>query len=82
MNKKGHTPDERFLLKLYELSNAKGHPFNPIPSKDVAKAICHKETAVKNMIKLLAQANFIKKVGETSVCLTKQGCAFVLSELE
>ena len=82
MKKKGTTPDERFLLKLYEFSNAKGHSFQNIPIKDVAKAIAYKETAVKNIVKLLAQANFIKKVGETSVCLTQQGCDFVLRELE
>lgn len=82
MNKKGLTPDERFLLKLYELSIAKGDPFQKIASKLIAKGISQTETSVKNIVKLLAQANFIKKVGDTEVCLTEQGYRFVLTELE
>ncbi len=81
MNKKGLTPDERFLLKLYELSNAKGGPFHKIASNRIAKEISQTETSVKNIVKLLAQANFIKKIGDTEVCLTEQGHRFVLNEL-
>lgn len=82
MNKKGHTPDERFLIKLYELSNAKGGPFQTVETKYVAKGISQTETSVKNIVKLLAQANFIKKIGDTAVCLTQQGYNFVQKELE
>lgn len=82
MNQKGHTPDERFLLKLYELSNAKGDPFQKVETKHIAKGIGQTETSVKNIVKLLGQANFIKKIGDTAVCLTQQGYTFVQKELE
>jgi Mn-dependent DtxR family transcriptional regulator len=82
VNKKGLTPDERFLLKLYELSNKKGDPFQKVSCKLVAQGISQTETSVKNIVKLLAQANFIKKIGDTEVCLTQQGYQFVLNELE
>lgn len=82
MSGKGHTPDERFILKLYELSNVKGDPFQEIQIKAVATGISQTETSVKNIVKLLGQANFIKKVGETTVRLTQQGYDFVQNELE
>jgi hypothetical protein len=82
MSQKGHTPDERFLLKLYEIASAKGDPFQKIESTVVAKAICYKETAVKNIINMLAQTNFIKKIGDSAVCLTKNGYDFVHNELQ
>lgn len=81
MSQVGHTPDERFLIKLCELAIAKGNPFQTVATKDVAKAICQKETAVKNIIKLLAQANFIKKIGDNAVALTQHGYNFVQNEL-
>jgi Mn-dependent DtxR family transcriptional regulator len=77
MNQKKSTPDERFLLKLYELASHKGDPMLRIASKTVAQAIGMKEWALKNTLKLLAQANFIKKVDEESICLTNQGLSFV-----
>ncbi len=81
MSQKGHTPDERFLIKLCELSNKKGDPFQVIESIKVAKEIGYKETAVKNIINMLAQTNFIQKVGDNAVRLTKNGYQFVQNEL-
>ncbi len=82
MSQIGHTPDERFLIKLCEIATQKGDPFQPVATKHVAQAIGQKETAVKNIVKLLAQANFIKKVGDTAVRLTPHGQSFVLNEME
>jgi len=82
MNKKGLTPDERFLIKLYEIASAKGDLYRPVQTSLVAKAICYKETAVKNIVNMLAQTNFIKKIGDTSVSLTPHGYNFVLNELQ
>lgn len=73
------TPDERFLIKLYDAASAAGDPCSEIDFRPVAKAVGLKETALKNIIKHLAQANFLKKTGETTLCLTKRGCDFVLS---
>jgi hypothetical protein len=73
------TPDERFLIKLYETALAKGDPCQPIDFRPIAKAVGIKETATKNIIKHLAQANFLKKIDDTTLCLTKRGCDFVLA---
>lgn len=73
------TPDERFLMKLYEVASAKGDPCAEIDFRPVAKAIGQKDTAMKNIIKALAQANLVKKMSETTLCLTQRGCDFVLS---
>ena len=82
MNKKGLTPDELFLIKLYQIASAKGDLYRPVEIAQVAKAICYKETAVKNIVNMLAQTNFLKKVGTTLVSLTPHGYKFVLSELQ
>lgn len=72
------TPDERFLIKLYETAMAGGDPHASLDFRGVAKAIGQKDTAIKNIIKHLAQANFVKKTGDTTICLTERGCNFVL----
>jgi Mn-dependent DtxR family transcriptional regulator len=72
------TPDERLLIKLYETALAAGDPCGEVDVRPVAKLLGLKETAVKNILKHLAQANFIKKVDANIVCLTKRGCEFVL----
>ncbi|MBX7067323.1 MAG: hypothetical protein K1X28_08840 [Parachlamydiales bacterium] len=72
------TPDERFLFKLYETAMSGGDPHALIDYRGVAKAVGIKETAIKNIIKHLAQANFIKKGEETTIFLTERGCDFVL----
>jgi Mn-dependent DtxR family transcriptional regulator len=82
MTQKKGTPDERFLCKLYEIALSKGNPLHPVSIMAVAKGIGYKELAVKNMVKLLAQANFIKKVSDTQVSLTQNGCDFVLKMQE
>lgn len=78
---KGRTPDERFLIKLFEIASAKGDVFSEIEIKVIAAGIGYKETATKNMVKLLAQANFIKKADDTLVYLTPRGVDFVNDEL-
>ena len=82
MNKKGLTPDERFLIALYQLAGKKGDSFRPTETSLIAKAICYKETAVKNIVNMLAQTNFIKKIDHSTVSLTPHGQNFVLNELQ
>jgi hypothetical protein len=69
------------MIKLYELSMENGEPFFEVSIKKITTAIHQKETAIKNVVKMLGQANFIKKVGETGVRLTQQGLAFVQKEI-
>jgi hypothetical protein len=80
MNQKT-TPDERFLIKLYQTALASGDPLNPVKYRSVAKATGMKESATKNTIKLLAQANFVEKLDEETLCLTKRGCGFVEDQI-
>jgi predicted transcriptional regulator len=80
MNHKS-TPDERFMIKLHQMATAKGHPHTPIRITEVARATGLKETATKNIIKDLYQANFLEKDGEM-VHLTDRGCRFVEEQSE
>lgn len=75
------TPDERFLIKLYQTAMEGGDPHAILDFRGIAKELGQKETAIKNIIKHLAQANFLKKADETTVYLTERGCDFVLDAL-
>ncbi len=79
---KSQTPDERFLVKLYQTAMKSNDPYLGIDFYAIAKAVGLKETATKNIVKHLAQANFIKKIDEKTLHLTPHGCDFVLEELE
>lgn len=81
MNGISHTPDERFLLKLFEIASSKGNPFNQVKTSLIAQEIGQTEKSVKNIVKLLAQANFIKKGEDSYVRLTQNGLNFVKQEL-
>jgi Mn-dependent DtxR family transcriptional regulator len=72
------TPDEKFMIKLYEVASQSGDPRRPVNYKSVAKMIGLKETAVKNIVKHLAQANLVKKIDEIMLSLTERGCNLVL----
>lgn len=74
------TPDEQFLIELYKLAMREGDPFQPVPIHLVATAIRQRETAVKNIVKHLAQANFLKKGEDDTVYLTPRGCDLVLDQ--
>jgi hypothetical protein len=78
---KRQTPDERLLLKLYQIAMENGDPYTEIDLRGVAPQLGQKEVAVKNIIKLLAQANFIEKVDDSTVLLTQRGCDFVVEYL-
>jgi len=82
MSQKGRTPDEKFLIQLYKLAHENGDPYKAIDYRGVAARLGQKESAVKNIIKLLAKANFITKVDETMILLTSHGSDFVVDELE
>jgi len=75
MNQKATTPDERFLMQLHKLAN--GEIGKPVSIARATKAAALKDTAVKNIIKHLAQANLVEKIGETHVALTARGLQLV-----
>lgn len=77
---KGTTPDEKLMVEFYRVS--KGDTSYEIDIRAAAKKIGLKETALKNIVKHLAQANFLIKIGDTHIRLTSNGCRFVLEELD
>jgi|GEM_PF-456089 hypothetical protein len=81
MNQKSMTPDERFLLQLYQTALSNGDPLQEMDSRVIAKAVGLKETALKNIVKHLAQANFIKKSDSFMLYLTPHGCQFIREHL-
>ena len=82
MTQKGRTPDEKFLIQLYKIAHANGDPYLGVDCRGLAVSLGQKKTAIKNIIKHLAQANFIKKIDDTTIHITQRGCDFVLNELE
>ncbi len=78
---KALTPDEKLMLEFYRMAQEKGDLFCVLTVKDAAKKAGLKDTATKNIVKLLAQANFVEKIDEAKICLTKYGCRFVEEDL-
>lgn len=75
------TPDEKLMLKFYELAMKEGDPLSPVEAMQAARMLGVKETALKNIIKHLAQANLLIKIDETTIALTQRGCNLVLDIL-
>ena len=80
--KNRQTPDEIVMIRLYKIAMDNGDPFFEIDLRGAQPLLGQKERAIKNIIKLLAQANFIKKVDDSTVHLTQRGCDFVLDAIE
>ena len=78
MTQKATTKDELFLLKLYEMADKLGDPTTPLDRFLIGRAIGQNDHAIGNIIRHLAQANFIKKTDENCVALTQNGIALVL----
>ena len=72
--KKSMTDDERLVVKIYELALAKKDPCAPVNLMKAARLSGVKEKAANTIVKLLAQANFVKKVDDENICLTERGC--------
>ena len=67
------TKDELFLLKLHEHALKKGNPYEPIDRYVVGKEMGQNSHAIDNIVRHLAQANFLKKDEENHVYLTQNG---------
>lgn len=82
MSQKGYTKDERFMVRLYEMAKATGDMQTEMNRYDVGGSVGINAKAVDTICNLLAQANFIKKVGKEGVYLTEHGENLVLTLLE
>ncbi len=73
------TKDERYLVKLFELALKRGDLFEEINMYEVGRAMGQNDRSVENIVRMLAQSNFLKKGQGNNVYLTKQGEAYVES---
>lgn len=77
MTQKSTTKDELFLLKLYEKAMTLGSPYEEIDRYLVGRAVGQNDRGIDNIVRHLAQANFIKKGDDPAVYLTPHGLSLV-----
>lgn len=77
MGQKATTKDELFLLKLFQMATASGDVFTEIDRYAVGKAIGQNDRGIDNIVRHLAQANFVKKGDESAIYLTEQGMRLI-----
>lgn len=71
------TRDEVFLCRLAKIAKEKGNQFCHIDSYEVGRAIGQNNKSVDNIVRMLAQTNFVKKGEETMIYITSQGLELV-----
>jgi len=79
---KSHTKDEKFILCLYQAASEAEEIDTPFDRYEIGvkAGLTHKGSDA--VCKLLLQANFIKKSGETLVYMTQHGEKLALRLLE
>jgi hypothetical protein len=82
MNQKGTTKDELFLLKLHEMALKQGDSETEIDRFAIGRAIGLHDRAIDNIVRHLAQANFIKKATDAAIILTPHGLNLVHQLIE
>jgi len=78
MSEKRQTADERLMAELYKTALQNKNLFEEIDVRPIMHAIGQKDTAIKTILKHLAQANFILKIDTYIVKLTPHGVRFCL----
>ncbi len=73
MSSKAKTPDERFILALYEAAEASGEMDTLFNRYEIGKRVALNPKGVDAICKLLVQANFIKKGDGEEIYITKNG---------
>jgi Mn-dependent DtxR family transcriptional regulator len=67
------TKDEKYLVTLYETAVATGDPYAEENQYAIGDKLGLNERTVTNIVKLLAQTNFLKKRGGDFIALTPHG---------
>ena len=67
------TKDESFLIKLYETAQNEGDLNIEINFQKLGQELTLKDKIIKNIVRDLAQANFILKTDDNTVKLTQNG---------
>jgi Mn-dependent DtxR family transcriptional regulator len=70
---KGRTKDEKFIICAYQRALQSGEFTTPVDRYEVGREIGVNVKTVDTICRLLAQANFIKFVGDTDIRLTENG---------
>ncbi len=75
------TKDERFLIEIYKALQAAGNLEGSVNPQKIAKKLGFREVLLREIIKGLAKANFIKSYGPEEITLTEGGRALARSLL-
>lgn len=79
---KSITKDELYLVKLSQLAQKLGDPYAEVDRYAVGQAMGQNNKSVDNIVRMLAQTNFIKKGEDNAIYLTPQGERYVEVLLE
>lgn len=82
MAHKSITKDELYLVKLSQLAQKLGDPYAEVDRYAVGQAMGQNNKSVDNIVRMLAQTNFIKKGEDNAIYLTPQGERYVDTLLE
>ena len=77
MSQKGYTKDELYLLKLYNMALEQGDPYAEVDRYAVGRAVGYNDKSVDSLVRLLLQANFLKKGEGQSLYFTDHGLQLV-----
>ncbi len=77
MGKASFTKDEMFLCKLASMAESLGDAFTEMDSYVIGQAIGQNNRSVDNIVRMLAQTNFLKKSHGSFVYLTPNGMGLV-----
>ncbi len=77
MGNKSITKDELYLVKLYDLAQKLGDTFAEVDRYAVGQSIGQNPKSVDNIVRMLAQTNFVKKGDGDAIFLTPQGESYV-----
>lgn len=70
-----------YLIKLKQMAESSGDLFQEIDRYEVGQAIGQNNRSVDNIVRMLAQANFIKKGEKEAIYITKNGLSLVANLL-
>jgi len=77
MSQKGYTKDELYLLKLHSMALTQGNPHAEIDRYVVGRAAGYNDKSVDSLVRLLLQANFLKKGEGNALYFTAHGLSLI-----
>ena len=75
--KKSITRDELYLIKVFNLASKLGDCFEEVDRYAVGQSMGQNNKSVDNIVRMLAQTNFVKKGEGDNIFLTPQGLKYV-----